>query len=113
MKPTALQVSYEVSQLRLPIVKKQLDEMENKGIIPKLTAPIDWCSGMVQVPKEDPTQIHLCADLTILDSTVKCDTHPSSSVNNTWAKISGAKFMTKLNSNSGIIRYHWTKTLDY
>ena len=60
VKPTALHVPYEVSQPRLPIVKKQLDDMESKGIISKVTVPTDWCSGMVQVPKEDPTQIRIC-----------------------------------------------------
>ena len=92
MKPTALHVPYEVSQPRLPIVKKQLDDMESKGIISKVTVPTDWCSGMVQVPKEDPTQIRICADLTKLNQAVKRDTHPSSSVESTLAKISGAKF---------------------
>lgn len=101
VKPTTLYVPYGVSQPRLPIVKKQLDEMESKGIISKVTVPTDWCSGMVQVPKEDPTQIRICADLTKLNRAVKRDTHPSSSVDNTLAKISGAKFMTKLDANSG------------
>ena len=101
MKPTALHVPYRVSQPRLPIAINQLDDMESKGIISKVTVPTDWCSGMVQVPKEDPTQIRICADLTKLNQAVKRDTHPSSSVESTLAKISGAKFTSTLDANSG------------
>ena len=86
---------------RLPLVKKQLEDMESKGVISKVTVPTDWCSGMVQVPKEDPNQIRICADLTNLNKAVRRDTHPSSSVDSTLAKISGAKYMTKLDANSG------------
>lgn len=40
---------------------------------------------MVQVPKEDPTQISICADLTKLNFGVKHDTNPSSSVDPTFS----------------------------
>ena len=101
VRPVALHVPYDVSQPRLKLVKSQLDDMEAKGVISKVTVPTEWCSGMVQVPKDDPSQIRICADLTNLNRAVMRDTHPSASVDATLAKISGAKIMTKLDANSG------------
>ena len=75
------------------------------GIISKVTVLTDWCSGMVQVPRKDLTQICLCGDLTKLNSAVKFDTHPGSSVDKTLARISGTKVMSKLNAYS---RYYQT-----
>ena len=101
VKPIALHVPYDVSQPRLPLVKRQLEDMEEKGVISKVSKATDWCSGMVQVPKADSSQIGICADLTNLNKAVKRDTHPSSSVDSSLAKVADAKFMTKLDANSG------------
>ena len=75
---------------RLPTVKKQLDDMENKGDIKSDRS--HWCAGMVLVPKDDPIQIRICADLTHLNKAVRRDTHPSTSVDSTLAKICGEKY---------------------
>ena len=91
-KPVALHIPYEVSMPRLRIVKKQLDDMERKEVISKVTVPTDWCAGMVQVPKADQNQIRICADLTNLNKAVRRDTYPSTSVDSSLAKISGAVY---------------------
>ncbi|XP_067947479.1 uncharacterized protein [Watersipora subatra] len=100
-KPVALHIPYEVSMPRLQIVKKQLDDIERKEVISKVTVPTDWCAGMVQVPKADQNQIRICADFTNLNKAVRRNTYPSTSVDSSLAKISGAKFMSKLDANSG------------
>ena len=99
-RPVALHVPYDVSQPRLPVVRKQLDDMLSKGVISKVTQPTDWCAGMVQVPKSDD-RIRICTDLTNLNKAVRRDTHPSSSVDSSLAKVSGAVMMSKLDANSG------------
>jgi len=46
-----------------PKVKTELQHMERLGVIKKLQAPTEWCSGMVVVPKPNGT-VRICVDLT-------------------------------------------------
>ena len=49
VKPTSLHSPYKVPLPHLLTVKKQLDDMENKGVISRVTVATDSCAGMVQV----------------------------------------------------------------
>jgi predicted transcriptional regulator len=40
-------------------VKKELQRMENMGVISRVDKPTNWCSGMVVVPKSDGSVSHL------------------------------------------------------
>ena len=51
ISPFALSVPRRVVILILPKVKQELKCMESQGIISRVKAPTDWCSGMVVVPK--------------------------------------------------------------
>jgi hypothetical protein len=52
---------------RVPIhfmksVKLELDRMETKGVIEKVTEPTEWCAPMVPTPKKSG-QVRICVDL--------------------------------------------------
>lgn len=65
---------------------------ETDNMVTKLT---DWSAGMVQMSREDPNHIRICADLTNLKQTVNQDTQPSRAVASSLAKISGSYYLTK------------------
>jgi hypothetical protein len=64
--------------------------MENMGVISRVTEPMDWCAGMVVVPKKDG-KVRICVDLTKLNSCVKRERHQLPAVEQTLAQLAGAK----------------------
>ena len=70
------------------------------GVVAKVTEPIEWCAGMVVVPKADG-KVRICVDLTRLNESVRRERHPLPAVDQILAQLSGAKIYTKLDANSG------------
>ena len=81
-------------------VEQELAQMESQGVISKVNQPTPWCAGMVAVPKKSGA-IRICVDLKRLNQCVMREVHPLPKVDNTLAKLSGAKFFSKLDANSG------------
>ena len=71
-------------------VKLELKNMEEQGVISKVTRPTDWCSGMVVVPKANG-KVRICVDYTKLSKYVCRELHILPTVNETLSKLSGAK----------------------
>ena len=103
-----LHVPWRVRYPLLSKVKTELDRMVAQGIISKVERPTDWCSGLVVVPKANKTDVRLCVDLTQLNKAVKREFHPMSSVDDSLAKLSNARYFTRLDANSGF----WQIPLD-
>ena len=80
--------------------KKELDHMEEMGIIIPIQEPMDWCFGMVPVRKKNG-RIWICVDLTWLNESVMKELHPLPGVEHTLAQLAGAKMLSKLDGNSG------------
>lgn len=81
-------------------VKKELDQMEKMGVIDRVEEPTEWCAGMVPIIK--PTgKIRICMDLTHLSESVIRERHILPAVDETLAKLEGAKVFTKLDATSG------------
>lgn len=73
LKPNVTPFSL-VTPRRVPLpllgkVKKELERMEQLGVITKVKEPTDWCSGMVPVPKKNGA-VRICVDLTKLNEAV-------------------------------------------
>ena len=81
-------------------VERELTKMESQGVISKVDQPTPWCAGMVAVPKKSGA-IRICVDLKRLNQCVMREVHPLPKVDNTLAKLSGTKFFSKLDANSG------------
>ena len=99
-KPYTLQVPRRVALPLLPKVEAELQRMEALGVISKIEEPTEWCSPMVVVPKQNGT-VRICVDLTKLNESVQRERLLLPSVEQTLAQISGAKYFSKLDANSG------------
>ena len=106
-------VPYAVSAARrVPIplmdaVKKSLMEMEEKGVISKVTEPTDWCAPMVPVIKpsrqEGPGEkkVRICVDYKRLNMSVKREKFSLPTFEELTGKLAGAKIFSKLDAASG------------
>ena len=99
-KPYTLQAPRRVALPLLPKVEAELQRMESLGVISKIDEPTEWCSLMVVVPKPNGT-VRICVDLTKLNESVQRERLLLPSVEQTLAQISGAKYFSKLDANSG------------
>ena len=81
-------------------VQKEIQRMEKLGVISRVEEPIQWCAGMVVVPKPS-SSIRICVDLKPLNKSVMREVHPLPKVDITLAQLTGAKLFTKLDTNSG------------
>jgi hypothetical protein len=67
--PFALSTPRRVPLLLMEKVKKELQRMENMGVISRVDKSTNWCSGMVVVPKSDGS-VRICVDLTKVNESV-------------------------------------------
>ena len=98
--PFALTAPRQVALPLLPTVKRELERMEELGVISKIDEPTDWCAGMVVVPKANG-DVRVCVDLTKLNECVRRERHILPSVELTLAQLGEAKVSSKLDANSG------------
>ena len=106
-QPVCLFAPRKVQHPLLQKVNDQLARIETQGVIPKITEPTEWCSGMVVVPKSDG-RVRICVDLTGLNKAVKREIHQMHSVDETLAKLGDVRVFSKLDANSGF----WQLPLD-
>ena len=81
-------------------VHEELNQMEQMGVISKVSNPTPWCAGMVVVPKKSG-QVRICVDLKPLNENVLREVHPIPKVDETLAQLAGATVFSKLDANSG------------
>ena len=74
--------------------------METLGVISKVEAPIQWCCGMVVVPKSNGA-VRICVDLKPLNERVLREPHPIPKVDDIFGLLAGATHFSKLDANSG------------
>ena len=69
-------------------------------MIERVDKPTKWCSPIVVVPKKNGT-VRICGDFVKLNQAVLREVHPMPTTEETYAKLSGAKVVSKLDANSG------------
>ncbi len=74
--------------------------MEAEGVISKVEGPSEWCSGIMIVPKPKE-KVRICVDLTNLNGAVQRELYVMPSVEESLAKLAGARVFTKLDANNG------------
>ena len=99
-RPHALHTPRNVPLPLRDKVRKELDRMEEMGVISKVNEPTPWCAGMVVVPKKSGA-VRICVDLKALNENVLRETHPIPKVDDTLAQLTGATIFSKLDANSG------------
>ena len=99
-KPHAIFTPRHIPLLLHPQVAEELKHMEKVGVISKVSAPTEWCAGMVVVPKKNG-EVRICVDLKPLNKSLLHETYPLPKVDDILAQLTGAKIFTKLDANSG------------
>ena len=74
--------------------------MERLGVVSPISEPIEWCVGVVVVPKPGG-KVRICVDLTRLNENVCRERYILPAVDQTLAQIAGAKVFSKPDTNSG------------
>ena len=89
-------------------LKEESDEMQKKGVIVPVEAPTDWVSSLVVVEKQKGGKLRVCLDPRDLNRAIKREYYPLPTLEDITAKLSKAKFFTKLDACSG----YWQVKLD-
>ena len=101
-KPFAITAARKIPFAWQEQVKKELDELESKGIIKEVEKPTTWCRPMVVVPKKDSNDPRVCVDLTKLKQHVRRGPHPVSTSHDVITGIGkNSRYFTKLDAKSG------------
>jgi len=92
------------SPRRVPValrdkVKAKLDDLEEKGIVEKVTTPTDWISSMVVVTS--PTKIRICLDPKDLNKAVIRPKYQMPTLDELLPKLSKAKVFSTLDAKDG------------
>ena len=109
-KPHAI---YTPRNVPLPLrdkAEKELQRMEELGVIEKVTEPTPWVAGMVATSKPKSDGVRICVDLRHLNESVLREVYPIPKVDDVLAQMSGAKLFSKLDANSG--RFRWPRNLE-
>ena len=90
---------------RLPIglreaTLRELQRMENLGVIEKVEEYREWCAGMVVAPKTNG-DVRICVDLTKLNKSVKSENFPLPKVEEILATLEGSRVFSKMDANLG------------
>ncbi|MCG7876304.1 MAG: reverse transcriptase family protein, partial [Candidatus Thiodiazotropha endolucinida] len=88
---------------RLPIqmnveINQQIDDMLEKDVIQPSSSP--WASGIVMVQKKDGTK-RFCVDYRRLNDVTTKDAYPLPRIDDSLDQLSGAKWFSCLDLNSG------------
>jgi hypothetical protein len=92
--------AYRVSRLELVELKKQIDELSEKGYIRPSTSP--WAAPMFFVEKKDGTK-RMCIDYRALNEVTIKNKYPLSRIQDLFDQLRGASVFSKIDLRSG---YH-------
>ena len=81
-------------------LKAELDAMQETGVIAKVTRPTDWVNSLVVVEKPNG-KLRICLDPKDLNRAIKRPHYAMPTLEDALAKISGAKYFSKLDAKSG------------
>ncbi len=85
-------------------LKQELDSMEDKSIIAKVTEPTDWVSSMVVVEKPKTGKLRVCIDPHDLNKAILRPHYPMRTLEDVLPDLSGSQYYSKLDTKSA----YWT-----
>ena len=81
-------------------VKEELDLLERKEIIEKVTEPTEWVNSMVVVRKKSG-RVRICIDPTNLNEAILREHYPMNTIEDISTRLSGSKYYSVLDANMG------------
>ena len=88
-------------------LKSELENMEQQGVIRRVTEPTDWVSSLT-VSRRENGKLRVCLDPKDLNNAIKRCHHKTPTIEEITHKFSGAKFFSKLDAKNG----YWSVKLD-
>lgn len=83
--------------------KAQLDEMEQRGIVIKVTEPTEWVNPLVVVLKKDNT-LRICLDPGPLNKAVRREHYTLPTAEDIFSRLHGSQYFTTLDARSGFLQ---------
>ena len=83
-------------------VSDELDNLERQGIIEKVKGATPWVSPLVIIPKKNG-DVRLCVDMRMANKAIRCERHPTPTVDDLIHTLNGATVFSKLDLRAG---YH-------
>ncbi|PFX21908.1 Transposon Ty3-I Gag-Pol polyprotein [Stylophora pistillata] len=88
-------------------VKKELDDMEKRGVVRKIEEPTDWVNSMAIVEKPNGS-LRIFLDPKHLNNAIKREHFQLPTIEDITTRMANAKWFTKLDANQG----YWQIPLD-
>ncbi|XP_029653414.1 uncharacterized protein K02A2.6-like [Octopus sinensis] len=88
-------------------LKTELDKMEKKEIITKVTRPTDWVNSIVIKEKPNGT-LRICLDPRNFNKALKREYHPIPTLEEITPSLAGSKLFSKLDASNG----YWNIKID-
>lgn len=88
-------------------LKTELDSMEAKGIICKVTEPTEWVNSLICVEKPNG-KLRVCLDPKALNDNIRRPHYPMRTIDDITSKLTGAKYFSVLDATKG----YWSVKLD-
>ena len=82
-------------------VKNELDALERKNIIAKVSTPTAWVNSMVVVGKKKTDRVRICIDPTDLNKAIRREHFPMNSIDDVATRLTGSKVFSVLDANMG------------
>ena len=93
-------------------VRRELDDLERRNIIAKVTEPTDWVNSMVNVRKKTG-RVRVCIDPTELNRAIMREHHPMRSIDDVATRLSGSTIYSILDANKGFFHIKLTEESSY
>ena len=81
-------------------LKAELNSMEKKGIITKITEPTEWVNALVCVEKPN-SNIRVCIDPKVLNDNIQRPYYPMRTIDDVTSKLPGATHFSVLDATKG------------
>ena len=89
-------------------IKDELDQMEETGVIKKVTEPTEWVSSLVYARKQSG-KLRICLDPRDLNKAIMRPHYPTKNLEDVSYKLKDAKILSKLDARQG----YWAIHLDH
>ncbi|KAJ1204329.1 hypothetical protein NDU88_008107 [Pleurodeles waltl] len=87
-----------------PLVEQELANLEEQGVIEKVSGPTPWVSPMVIAEKpKQPGKNCLCFDMRLPNQAIKRERHITPTIDDIISDLNGSRWFSKLDLNAG---YH-------
>ena len=83
-------------------VARELDQLEQQGIIEKVDGPTPWVSPLVITPKKSG-DVRICVDMRMANRAINRERHPTPTIDDLIHTLNGATVFSKLDLRAG---YH-------